>query len=29
MMTRKVESMGTKTSVQSFQLTLTITVNAG
>ena len=29
MMARKVESMGTKTSVQSFQLTLTITVNAG
>ncbi|MAT70401.1 MAG: hypothetical protein CMJ58_12850 [Planctomycetaceae bacterium] len=29
MMSRKVESLGTKTSAQSWQLTTTITINAG
>lgn len=29
MMCRKVEALGTKTSVQSWQLTATITINAG
>lgn len=29
MMSRKVESLGTKTSAQSWQMTVTITINAG
>lgn len=29
MMARKVESLGTKTSAQSWQMTATITINAG